>query len=75
MKKAGPTKMIDENLVDESSDDFDGNPGLISEFFQFLKQNKKWWLLPLILAMLGIGGLLLLAGKNAALAPFIYTLF
>lgn len=48
-------------------------PGIAREFLDFARQNKKWWLLP-ILAVLGLfGALLALAGTGAA--PFIYTLF
>ena len=47
--------------------------GLIAEFYFFLKHNKKWWLLPILLALLGVGMLVVLGGT--ALAPFIYTLF
>ena len=43
------------------------------EFLQFLQHNKKWWLLPLFIVILGLGALVLLSGT--ALAPFIYTLF
>jgi hypothetical protein len=46
---------------------------LVGEFFQLLKQNKKYWLVPLLLALLGLGTLIIL-GSTAA-APFIYTLF
>ncbi len=48
-------------------------PSLASEFFAFLKHNKKWWLLP-ILAVLIFLGILIYAGGGAA-APFIYTIF
>lgn len=47
--------------------------GLVSEFWDFLKDNKKWWLAPIILSILGLGLLVLLGGTAAA--PFIYTLF
>lgn len=47
--------------------------GFISEFWIFLKENKKWWLLPILLAFLLMGALLLAGGTGAA--PFIYTLF
>jgi hypothetical protein len=47
--------------------------GLLAEFWDFLKHNKKWWLLPIILMVLGLGALVLLGGT--AFAPFIYTLF
>ncbi len=46
---------------------------LVSEFWQFLKYNKKWWLLPIIIVLLLLGVLVLLAGTSAA--PFIYTIF
>jgi hypothetical protein len=47
--------------------------GLVSEFWDFLRDNKKWWLAPIILSILGLGLLVLLGGTAAA--PFIYTLF
>lgn len=43
------------------------------EFMVFLKENKKWWLMPIVLAVL-VMGLLVLLGSTGA-APFIYTLF
>ena len=46
--------------------------GLLAEFWQFLKYNKKWWLLPILLALLLLGVLVVLSGT--ALAPFIYPL-
>ena len=45
----------------------------VSEFWQFLKQNKKFWLIPLIVGLLAFGLLIILGGSAAA--PFIYTLF
>ncbi len=47
---------------------------IIKEFWNFLRVRKKWWLAPIILFLLLLGGLLVLA-KGSALAPFIYTLF
>jgi hypothetical protein len=46
---------------------------LASEFWAFLRDNKKWWLLPIILVFMLVGVLLVLGGTAAA--PFIYTLF
>ena len=46
----------------------------VKEFWRFLKTRKKLWLLPIILAMLVLGGLLVLA-QGSVIAPFIYTLF
>ena len=45
---------------------------LVSELWDFLKQNKKWWLLPVVVLLLP-GVLLFLSGSGAA--PFVYTLF
>ncbi len=50
-----------------------GRSGIVSEFWDFLRDNKKWWLAPIILSILGLGLLVLLGGSAAA--PFIYTLF
>ena len=47
--------------------------GLVREFIDFLGENKKWWLAPIIIAMLLLGLLVILGGSAAA--PFIYTLF
>jgi len=46
---------------------------LVGEFWEFLKHNKKWWLLPILLVMLLLGALVLIGGSG--IAPFIYTLF
>lgn len=46
---------------------------LVSEFIGFMKQNRKFWLLPLIIALLALSALLILS--STAAAPFIYTLF
>ena len=46
---------------------------LVREFIQFLGENKKWWLAPIVVSILLLGGLVLLGGTAAA--PFIYTLF
>lgn len=47
-------------------------PGLLREFWDFLKHNKKWWLLPILIVLLLFGILIALSGTGAA--PFIYTL-
>lgn len=46
-------------------------PSLAAEFWEFLRHNKKWWLLPILLVLLVFGVLIFLAGTGAA--PFIYT--
>jgi len=47
---------------------------LVTELWRFMRVRKKFWLLPIIVMMLVLGGLLILA-KGSAVAPFIYTLF
>jgi hypothetical protein len=47
--------------------------GLFAELLGLLNQTKKWWLFPVVIAMLLIGLLIVLSGT--AVAPFIYTLF
>ena len=47
---------------------------IIREFWTFLRENKKWWLAPIVIFLLVLGGLLVFA-KGSALAPFIYSLF
>jgi hypothetical protein len=46
---------------------------LVGEILGFLRQNKKWWLLPVVVVIFAIGALVLLSSTVAA--PFIYTLF
>lgn len=50
-----------------------GGISILSEFWYFLRQNKKWWLLPILVILMLVGVLMLLSGTAAA--PFIYTLF
>ncbi len=47
--------------------------GFFSELLGYLAQNKKWWLAPIIITLLLVGGLIILGGTGAA--PLIYTLF
>jgi hypothetical protein len=47
---------------------------ILKEYFSFLKENKKWWLLPFVVILV-LFGLLIVLTKGSALAPFIYTIF
>ncbi|MFY9610383.1 MAG: DUF5989 family protein [Blastocatellia bacterium] len=47
---------------------------VLLQFWQMIRRNKKYWLLPLIL-VLALTGALLVATQSSALAPFIYSLF
>lgn len=57
-------------FVDEAAQE---RPGIAAEFWDFLRNNKKWWLTPIILVLMLFGILIALSGTAAA--PFIYTLF
>ncbi len=46
-------------------------PTLLGELWDFLRHNKKWWLLPILIVLLLFGVLIFLSGTGAA--PFIYT--
>lgn len=75
-----------ENVPDPAGKDPHGKPkdeflqaatqqerGLVGEFWDFMAENKMWWLTP-ILVVFGLLGVLLLLGATG-IAPFIYTLF
>jgi hypothetical protein len=47
---------------------------LLVELWQFMRVRKKFWLLPVVLVFLALGGLLIVA-QGSVIAPFIYTLF
>ncbi len=61
-----PRKAFEEAGQQEQS-------SLLSELWQMVKENKKYWLIPLIVGLLIFGVLIMLGGT--AVAPFIYTLF
>lgn len=46
----------------------------LKDMYHFLMERKKWWLLPIILALL-ILGLLLIFAESSAVAPFVYPMF
>jgi len=47
---------------------------VIGEFWQFLRERKKYWLFPIVILLLLLG-LVIVLTANSALAPFIYTVF
>ncbi|GBD92149.1 hypothetical protein BMS3Abin04_02883 [bacterium BMS3Abin04] len=51
-----------------------GKISILSELWDFLKIRKKWWLLPIIIFLVLLGGLIILT-QGSALAPFIYAIF
>ena len=47
---------------------------VLTEFWQFLKEEKKYWLMPIVIVFV-LFGLLIVFSQTSAVAPFIYTLF
>jgi hypothetical protein len=47
---------------------------LLAELWAFMRERKKFWLLPIFVVLILVGGLLVLA-QGSAVAPFIYTIF
>jgi hypothetical protein len=47
---------------------------IVGEYLQFLREQRKWWILPIVVLLLVLGVLIVLT-KGSALAPFIYALF
>jgi hypothetical protein len=47
---------------------------IIREMWAYMRTRKKFWLLPILIVLLLLGGLIVLA-QGSAVAPFIYTLF
>ena len=47
---------------------------IIKEFWSFLKERKKFWMLPIVLVLLFLGFVIVISA-GSALAPFIYTIF
>jgi hypothetical protein len=47
---------------------------IVKELWQFLRVRKKWWLAPILIMLLLLGGLIILT-QGSALAPFIYAIF
>lgn len=46
----------------------------LRELWAFVRERKKYWLAPVLIVMVLLGGLIVLA-QGSAVAPFIYTLF
>ncbi|MEQ8785284.1 MAG: DUF5989 family protein [Pirellulaceae bacterium] len=56
-----------EQLAEQAS------PGILREFFDFLRYNKKWWMAPIVIVLLLAGLVILLTATPVG--PFIYTFF
>jgi hypothetical protein len=65
---------VEPNRADEFLEQSrQGRPSLWREAWGFLSENKKWWLLPIVVVLAVLGVLVIWGGGG--LAPFIYTLF
>ena len=51
-----------------------GRFAIVGELFYFFWGHKRWWLVPMLVALFLCGALIVLA-QSSAIAPFIYTLF
>ena len=47
--------------------------GFLAELWNFIRRRKKWWLIPILVALFAFAALIFLSGTGVA--PFIYTLF
>ena len=47
---------------------------LLADLWAFMRERKKYWLLPIVFVLVILGGLLIFA-QGSAIAPFIYTIF
>ncbi len=70
--------MNPEHLTKDRSEEFSKQaeqpqPGLVSEFVDFLIHNKKWWITPIVIVLLLLGLLIVLTASP--IAPFIYPFF
>ncbi len=66
--------------MNEAPDDFEKAanakpPGLWRELWTLLRTNKKWWLLPIIIALVAVGVIIAVAVAVPSAAPFIYSFF
>lgn len=66
MEEASPEREFEQAAHDSPA------PTLLAEFWEFLRHNKKWWLLPILIVLLVFGVLIFLTTTGAA--PFIYSL-
>jgi hypothetical protein len=51
-----------------------GKLSILAELWDFLKVRKKWWLAPILIFLILLGGLIIIT-QGSALAPFIYAIF
>ena len=55
-------------------DDYTESYSLVKDVWVYMKERKKFWLIPLII-LFAIAGIMLIVGQSSALSPFIYAFF
>jgi len=63
----------DSRSAFEKAADSQSGGGFLTDLWEFIKTNKKWWLVPIIVLLLCFALLIFLS--STGFAPFIYTLF
>lgn len=60
---------------DLDTDDLDLEPrGFVGEIWDFLKVRKKFWLAPIIVALMLLGALIVFASSAGVVSPFVYMM-
>jgi hypothetical protein len=67
------TELEQPDRAEEQPELLNENTSFFGEVFQFMRENKKWWLIPIVVVMALFAGLIILGATGAA--PFVYTLF
>ena len=68
------------NATGSSADNFarqveEAPMGLLAQFWDFIKHEKKWWLTPIILVLLVLAAMMMMGMMDPVAAPFIYPIF
>jgi Family of unknown function (DUF5989) len=71
---AGPNSSSPKMTIRDRVSDFTSRLGIFGELLRFLWARKMWWLIPMILALVAFG-ILIVLGSSGVLSPFIYSLF
>ena len=72
-KKEEPTAKEASDFAKAGQEERDVS--IVTEFLRFLKYNKRWWMLPILLVLLALGLIALLTSSAGVATPFIYSLF
>ena len=71
MSEKSPTSESQSERLDRLARGHKG--GLLREYWSFMRHSKKWYQIPIIVALMVLGGLVVAGGTSVA--PFLYTLF